>query len=97
MEQLILTRSLALTDSNEVIIQLRSTLEVSILERFEHEMIAFLRKQLKNDTIQLKKEIQEGEQQSQKLYTSADKYEFMVKQNPDLKLLKERLGLDFEY
>jgi DNA polymerase-3 subunit gamma/tau len=97
MEQLIFNRELTLGDSNKVTLQLRSTLEISILERFEHEMIAFLRRKLNNDSILLEKEVLEEEEQSQKLYTSADKYEYMLTQNPDLKLLKDRLGLDFEY
>ena len=97
MEQLILHRTVRLGEGTQVLIQLRSTLEISILERFEHEMIAFLRKSLKNDTILLEKEILEEEQQTTKLYTSADKFDYLAAQNPDLKLLKERLGLDFEY
>lgn len=97
MEQLILHRELQKQGAHDVVIILRSTLEISILERFEHDLIAYLRQELKNDQILLHKEVQEEEQQSKKLYTSADKYEYMAQQNPSLKLLKERLGLDFEY
>jgi DNA polymerase-3 subunit gamma/tau len=94
---LIFHREVKKSGETDVVIQLRSTLEISILERFEHDLITFFRKQLNNDHVLLKKEVEEEEQQTNKLYTSADKYEYMTKQNPDLKLLKERLGLDFEY
>jgi DNA polymerase-3 subunit gamma/tau len=97
MEQLIHNRDLEKREDHKVAIVLRSTLEISILERFEHELIAFLRTELKNDHILLEKEVKEEDQQTRKLYTSADKYEYMLQQNPDLKLLKEQLGLDFEY
>jgi DNA polymerase-3 subunit gamma/tau len=97
MEQLIYHRELKLRPEHKVGIILRSTLEISIMERFEHKMIAFLRKHLKNDRILIEKEILEDQQQTQKLYTSSDKYDYLVDQNPHLKLLKEKLGLDFEY
>jgi DNA polymerase-3 subunit gamma/tau len=97
MEQLIYHRELKLLPEHKVAIILRSTLEISIMERFEHTMISFLRKHLKNDRILIEKEILEDQQQTQTLYTSSDKYDYMVEQNPNLKLLKEKLGLDFEY
>ena len=32
-----------------------------------------------------------------KIFTSKDKYDFMVKEQPLLQKLKDKLGLDFEY
>ena len=97
MEQLIFNRLLKIKEGFILELQLRSTLEISILERFEHELVNHLRSLLKNDQILIEKVVLEEEEQTRKLYTSADKYEYMVQQNPNLKLLKERLGLDFEY
>ncbi len=77
-------------------IQLSSSLEISILERLEQGIVQFFRKELKNSLIQLQKEVSEQEK-SKKLYTSKEKYDYMVEQNPALKDLKERLGLDFEF
>ncbi|MDH5609173.1 MAG: hypothetical protein OEY56_06810, partial [Cyclobacteriaceae bacterium] len=59
-------------------------------------LTAFLRAELKNDFIRMSHEVKEGET-VKKLYTSSDKYDYMVTQNPQLKELKEQLGLDFEY
>ncbi len=77
-------------------IQLSSSLEISILERLEQGIVQFFRIKLKNSMIQLQKEVSEQEK-SKKLYTSKEKYDYMVEQNPALKDLKERLGLDFEF
>lgn len=96
MEQLLLSRELKIENENELIIFLNSALEISILERFEHELVIFLREKLQNDFINIEKEVKE-EEQKEKLYTSSDKYDYMAKQNPNLKKLKERLGLDFDY
>lgn len=95
-EKLVLSRTLSKEGENDVLIGLGSQLEVSILEKFEQDLVQFLRKELANDLILLKKGVQE-QKESQKLYTSKDKFEFMAAQNPALKELKDRLGLDFEY
>ncbi len=83
-------------EGNEIVLHLGSQLEMTILAKIEQELVQFLRQELSNDLIILKKEVAE-QQATQKLYTSQDKYEHMVEQNPALKTLKEKLGLDFEY
>lgn len=95
-EKLVLSRKLSKQGESDVLISLGSQLEVSILEKFEADLVQYLRKELRNDLIQLKKGVQE-QKETQKLYTSKDKFQFMAEQNPSLKDLKERLGLDFEY
>ncbi|MCP4460395.1 MAG: hypothetical protein GY816_20585 [Cytophagales bacterium] len=95
-EKLVLGRKLDNKEGNEIVLHLGSQLERTILAKIEQELVQFLRKSLHNDLIVLKKEVAEQEA-SQKLYTSQDKYDHMVYQNPALKTLKEKLGLDFEY
>jgi DNA polymerase-3 subunit gamma/tau len=95
-EKLVLSRTLIKHGERDVVIRLGSQLEVSILEKFESDLVQFLRQQLSNDFLLLKKEVQEHKE-TNKLYTSKDKFDFMAEQNPALKDLKERLGLDFEY
>ncbi len=95
-EKLILSRSVEKLDEKTVCIHLKSDLESSILDRFENDLIGYLRKALENDLINLKKEVRK-EKKQQKLYTSSDKYEYLLEKNPKLKDLKDQLGLDFEY
>ncbi|MEQ8241339.1 MAG: hypothetical protein RIA69_19145 [Cyclobacteriaceae bacterium] len=95
-EQLVLSRKVNKSGVNNILISLASQLEVSILERFEQDIVQFFRKKLNNTLIQLDKQVAE-QNSSKKLYTSRDKFDHMAEQNPILKELKERLGLDFEY
>ncbi len=95
-DKLVLGKTLKKGEDHSVIIMLGSQLEVSFLEKFDTELVQFLRNQLKNDHIVIRTEIAEIEDEK-KLYTSTDIFDYMVKQNPDLKDLKDRLGLDFDY
>ena len=95
MEQLILTRQITKKDMNALIV-LNSSLEIAILDRIEVELVNFLRETLSNDQLIVHKEVKEGPKKD-KLYTSKDKYDFMVKEQPLLQKLKDKLGLDFEY
>ena len=95
MEQLILTRQIIKKDMNALIV-LNSSLEIAILDRIEVELVNFLRESLSNDQLIVHKEVKEDPKKD-KLYTSKDKYDFMVKEQPLLQKLKDKLGLDFEY
>ena len=95
-DKLILGREVKKGENNEVLMFLSSQLEVSFLEKFETELIQFLRTELSNDHLTINKQVAQVEE-GKKLYTSKDIYDHMVKQNPKLADLKERLGLDFDY
>ena len=95
-DRLVLSKAVKKGEAHSVIITLGSQLEVSFLEKFDTELVQFLRNELKNDHVVLRREIEELEE-TKKLYTSKDIFDEMVKQNPDLKDLKDRLGLDFDY
>lgn len=95
-EKLILGKHIKKGENHSVILLLSSQLEVSFLEKFDTELVQYLRNELQNDHIVIRTEIEEIKDEK-KLYTSTDIFDYMVKQNPDLKDLKDRLGLDFDY
>jgi hypothetical protein len=95
-EKLVLNRELSKLSDELIAIQLTSQLEVSILSKLEQDLVQFLRQELENDNIRLEKRITESKQ-TQKLYTGKDIYEHMVSQNPALKDLKDKLGLDYDF
>lgn len=95
-EKLVLERRLEKSEGHNVKIFLESQLEISILEKLEQDLIKYLRHTLDNTFIQLEKEVTEQDT-SKNLYTSKEKFEYMAQQNPALRELKDRLGLDFEY
>lgn len=96
MELLVLSKPWKLLDGFHVELYLSSSLEVNVLERAEQEFVKYIRTALKNGGFKLKAVIKEVEAKD-KLYTDRDKFEFMVKQNPNLQKLKDELGLDFEF
>ncbi|MFC2136656.1 DNA polymerase III subunit gamma/tau [Bacteroidota bacterium] len=61
----------------------------------ENELLAFLKKGLKNSLIELTIEVIESEQQ-QKLYTQEDKFKHLADKNSTLNTLKQKFNLDFE-
>ncbi len=95
-DRLVLSKEVKKGDNHSVIIMLGSQLEVSFLEKFDTELVQYLRNTLENDHVVIRTEIAEIKEEK-KLYTSTDIFDYMVKQNPDLKDLKDRLGLDFDY
>lgn len=95
-DKLIMSRQVKKGEDYDIIIYLSSQLEGSFLDKFDTELIQYLRTELKNDHISLKREVSQVAE-VKKLYTSKDIFEHMVKQNPALQDLKDRLGLDFDY
>jgi len=96
-DKLILSRTIRKGANNEVIIQLASQLEVNFLDKLEIDLVRFLRAALRNDHVVVRREILRENNDSKKLYTSRDIFEYMLKQNPNLEYLRDRLGLDFDY
>ena len=95
-ENEVLKRKVTKAEGYVIEIQLVSSLEITIFERMEIEVVAFLRSKLENDKISVAKRVEEVEA-SKKLYTSKDIYEYMAEVNPAIVTLKEKLGLDFEF
>lgn len=81
---------------NEVIIQLLSSVQETMLANFKSDLVTYLREQLRNNSINVIGEMKEAEEK-QMLYTPRDKFEFLMEKNPILKTLRDRLGLDPDY
>jgi DNA polymerase-3 subunit gamma/tau len=61
----------------------------------KQDILVFLREKLKNNMILINTSVKTDDEQV-KLYTSEEKYEHMLKKNPDLGKLKQDFNLDFE-
>jgi hypothetical protein len=81
---------------NNIIIQLLSTVQESMLNNFKSDLITHLRENLKNNSILVVGELREQEEK-QMLYTPSDKFEYLLEKNPVLKKLRDRLGLDPDF
>jgi len=71
------------------------TLQKDFDKNLNHDMTHFLRDELANDTIIIEVKVAKQNEQ-QKLYTSEEKFKYMVSKNPALNELKKKLDLDFE-
>ena len=66
------------------------------IEEVKPGLLSFLESSLKNSSITIQAVLSEKEEQQNTLYTSEEKFEHMLKKNPNLVKLKERFNLDFE-
>lgn len=79
-----------------VTIQLPNPIQLDQLVQFKQELLDYLRKQLKNDKIDIKGEVIAIEQKK-KIYTAEEKFAFLLEKNPALKDLKNQFDLDLDY
>jgi len=78
---------------SQVVVQLLSMVQETLLSNFKGDLTTYLRENLKNNSITIIGELRETEEK-QMLYTPRDKFEYLLGKNPVLKELKDRLGLD---
>ncbi|MGK7393702.1 MAG: hypothetical protein ACNS62_03980 [Candidatus Cyclobacteriaceae bacterium M3_2C_046] len=86
----------SLEDGYQIVLDLGSALQQDILERFRSDLVNYLRKQLQNDQLNLISRLVQEEVKG-KIYTSQDKYQYLVRKNPQLQELRKRLGLDIDF
>jgi len=81
---------------NKVILHLLSPVQETMLGNLRSELTAFLREKLKNSTILVVGELLQSDDKKM-MYTSRDKFEYLLEKNPALREMKERLGLDPDF
>ena len=85
-----------LKDKNKIEIKISNDAQQKLLNENRVELMEYLRKKLKNDTIEVVTFITE-EIKSDIPYTSTDKFNKMIEKNTSLKVLRDELGLDPDY
>ncbi len=68
-----------------------------VIEKERIHLHQYIRHSLENDFIEIKTRINEIDKKEQIPYTNKDKYEQLSEINPNLKELKKKLGLDFDF
>jgi len=76
------------------ILKIGNTVQEENIRIIKPELVSFLRNELKNSSIEVVTEIEEKEGEKL-IYSDDEKYEEMVKNNPDLSLLRQKFNLDF--
>jgi len=81
---------------HQVIIQLLSPVQEALLNNVKSDLTTYLRENLRNTNILVSGVVAE-EDDKKMMYTSRDKFDFLLAKNPALKEMKERLGLDSDF
>lgn len=76
-------------------LEVDNSVQEDLINSIKPELIAWLRRELKNSEIELHIRITEKEQEKI-IYSDTDKYIEMVRKNPKIELLKKKFKLDFE-
>ena len=79
-----------------ITVDLLSPVHETMLNNIKGELTAFLREQLRNNTIQVTGQVQTSEDKKI-IYTNREKFDFLAEKNPMLRELKDRLGLDTDF
>lgn len=78
-----------------LILDIDNSVQDDLINTIKPELVAWLRKELRNAKVQLTTRITEVEKEKL-IYTDSEKYLEMLKVNPQLELLKQKFKLDFE-
>ena len=90
-----LSREPILNHDGTLLLRVENHVQDELIKNNKPQLVLWLRRELKNSSIDLVTEI--AESQSQKFaYTDGEKFEEMLQKNPDLAYMKQRFNLDFE-
>ncbi len=84
-----------LEDDYRLVLEIDNSVQDDLIGSIKPELVTWLRKELRNSNIQLITRITETEKEKI-IYSDSEKYLEMLKQNPNLELLKQKFKLDFD-
>ncbi|MDR1226924.1 MAG: DNA polymerase III subunit gamma/tau [Prevotellaceae bacterium] len=97
LQQAMQQGSPTLLEAYSVTFETNNTLYFNVLEEAKKDIVSFLKKALRNNSLSLSFTVASTDSPSKKtlLYKNSDKYAYLVEKNPALQTLKNALGLDF--
>lgn len=81
-------------ENYQLVLEIENTVQEDLISSIKPELVSWLRVELKNSKIQLTTLITE-KVKGRIIYTDAEKYDALVKENPSLALLRKKFNLDF--
>lgn len=97
MEFTLLNRQYHIGPDNEVILHLENHVMMDQFTALRPDILRELKKETGNRSIKLKAEVVEVQDESRKLYTSQDKFNYLAEKYPVIVDLKQRFGLDTDF
>ncbi len=89
----LLNQEVSLVDGHQIGIKLSNTVQQPLLEGVRTELTQYLRKRLQNNRLIINAELVEMKKEEM-IYTNTEKFNYLANKYPELKNLKDRLGLD---
>ncbi len=83
-----------LREDYKLVLEIENTIQENLIAGIKPELVTWLRRELHNSKIKLVTKITE-KVKGRLIYSDTDKFEEMVKKNPELALLKQTFKLDF--
>ena len=85
-----------LQENNLISFVIDNNLQEVKINEIRNELLAYLKKELKNSLLDLKLIITDTDEENNKLYTTEDKFKHMLEKNDSLGKLKQEFNLDLE-
>lgn len=89
-----LSRNPKIQDDYTLLLEIENTVQENLINTIKPELVTWLREELKNSQIQLITKITQNVK-GRIIYTDSEKFDEMVKKNPQLAILKQKFNLDF--
>ena len=86
-----------LEDEYTIIHAFDNSTQLNFFKDHEAEVMAYIREQLQNYSIQLNTKVESEASNQKQLYSGQDKFKDMAERNPHLKTLKQRFKLDIDF
>lgn len=83
-----------LKEDFQLYLEIENRVQEDLINNIKTELVSWLRKELKNSKINLITVVAE-KAKGRIIYTDAEKFDELLKKNPSLALLKQKLNLDF--
>jgi type IV secretory pathway VirB10-like protein len=94
-EYQLLTQEIELQETS-VIVHLHNPVQETLLNGLKTDITAFIRARVENHSIQVNGVLQQNDDKKV-IYTNREKFDHLAEKNPNLKILKEKLGLDPDF
>jgi len=85
-----------LKDNSQVVVKVEDEIQNVAIHEVEDKLLDYLRKELKDDSMQIVITREDLKEKGKELFTDNDKFNYMADKNPVLLKLKQQFNLDFE-
>lgn len=86
-----------LSGNTIIVMEVDNQVQIDYITPYLPELIDYLRKELKNYSIELSMKLTENQEQDVRYKTGKDKFASLAQKNPNLNTLKNTFNLDIEY